>query len=71
MTAEVREFIALLHLPTYATVRRRELEDYATRCGLDALKRQLDLGEKLHRCCWEPAGAAHHPMCRAAKSESA
>jgi len=64
---ELARYISQLGVPTYATVRRREMEDYVASCGLDALKRQIELGQLYHRCCWEPADSAHHPICRTRK----
>ncbi len=61
--ADVIAFVNQLGIPTYADARRRELIEYGLACGLDALKRQLEHGRRLYRCCWEPNDGDHHPLC--------
>jgi hypothetical protein len=71
VSGEVFEFVQSLRLPPFAEKRRRELMDYGNALGLDALKRQLDLGQRFYRCCWEPNDGAHHPLCPSAKKAAA
>lgn len=61
-------YVNSLGIPRFARVRRSELIEFGNACGLDALKRQLDLGTKMHRCCWEPVDGDHHPACSKAKA---